>query len=114
MNTWMYLKKLLKLSTIVNDHHLWVLETENKYWHVLEIIVAVVKSLPRHCLASRSSSKILFQHDNGNFINAVEMLSSYEPGMREHLRKVQNTQKKSLKKLVFKVIEFKTYRINVF
>ncbi|KAK9730557.1 hypothetical protein QE152_g14435 [Popillia japonica] len=57
-----------------------LLKLKKKYWlDVLEKIVAVVKFLFRQCLAFQGSSKILFQHDNGNFLKAVEMISSFDP-----------------------------------
>lgn len=98
MNTWVNLKKMLETSTTVNAHHLRILETEKKYWRdVLERIIAIVKYLSTQCLAFQGSSKLLFEQDNGNFLKAVEMIASFDSVMRQHVSRVCNSQKKSVK-----------------
>jgi hypothetical protein len=94
LQTWFNLNKMLKSKTTINNKHLRLLETEKKYWYdVLVRIVAVIKYLSRQCLAFQGSSKQLFIHDNGNFLKAIEMISTFDPVMREHVNRVEKSQK---------------------
>lgn len=92
---WVNLNNMLKTKITVNRMHLRLLESEKKHWYdVIERIIAIIKFLSRQCLAFRGTSKKLYEHNNGNFLKAIEMISSFAV-MREHIRRIELLKSKN-------------------
>ncbi|XP_067126051.1 zinc finger MYM-type protein 1-like [Centruroides vittatus] len=96
VKSWVQLNNMLKNKTTVNQMQLRLLELEKKQWcDVLERIIAVIKFLSHQCLAFRGASKTLYEHDNGNFLKAIEMIASFDSVMQEHIHGIQSSKSDS-------------------
>lgn len=96
IKAWINLNNTLKTNTAINQIQLRLLDVEKKHWYeVIERIIAIIQYLSRQCLALRGKSNKLFEHNNGNFLKAIEMISKFDPVMREHVRRIQQVQDKS-------------------
>ena len=66
-----------------------IINAETNHWYeVLLIIVAITKILGKSCLVFQGARDKLFEHNNGNFLKIVELLSEFDPIMEEHVRRV--------------------------
>jgi hypothetical protein len=57
---------------------------------VLERLVAIIQFLGQQCLASRGSSDILHEENNGNYLKLVELFAKFHSVMAEHLRRIRD------------------------
>lgn len=95
IKSWINLNSILKTNTAINHIQLRLLDVEKKHWYeVIERIIAIIQYLSRQCLAFRGKSNKLFEYNNGNFLKAVEIISKFDPVMREHVRRIQHVQDK--------------------
>ncbi|KAB0803518.1 hypothetical protein PPYR_00488 [Photinus pyralis] len=95
---WIDLEKRLLNLTTIDSKEQRLLEMQVKYWqNVIERLIAIIQFLASQCLAFRGTSTKLFAHNNGNFLQCVQMISKFDPVMSEHLKKIQTFKnKKSL------------------
>ena len=67
---------------------------QTKIWkEILKRILDVTLFLGERGLAFRGTSHKIGESDNGNFLGLLELLSRYDPILREHLDKVAKSQK---------------------
>lgn len=96
IKSWITLSNSLKNNKTVDHLQLKLLDSKKKHWiNVLEIVISVIKFLARQCLAFRGTSKTLYEHDNGNFLKAIEMIASFDSVMEENLHKIVVSETKN-------------------
>ena len=75
----------------VHDNLVNLNETEKRYWRqLLQRIVSVVQFLCARGLAFRGKNKLINSPSNGNYLGILELLSSYDTFLAEHIRKHAN------------------------
>ena len=67
--------------------------TKEKYWRdLLHRILSVILFLGERGLAFRGTSNKIGDHDNGNFLGIIELLSQFDPVLQDHVAKVKQSQ----------------------
>lgn len=103
---WSDLAISLRTGRTIDKREQQLFEAEKRHWFsVIERILHVVRFLSQQNLAFRGSSSQLFEHDNGNFLKIIEMISRFDPVMSEHVRRVQNKQNQHLPTYLGNVIQ---------
>lgn len=71
-----------------------ILSEKLKWREILRRIIDVILFLGERGLAFRGSTQRIGHPDNGNFLGIIELLSHYDPLLREHVTKVAESQAK--------------------
>lgn len=88
---WTELQQRLAKNSTVDKANEAIIDRERKHWQdVLTRILAGVQYLAETNSAFRGSSSTLYERDNGNFLKLMEMLATFDPPMREHLRRIKD------------------------
>lgn len=84
------LSERLKTNTAIDQVSQKLPSLEVKHWkEVFRRLTAIVSHLAECNLAFRGHSDRLFETGNGNFLGQIELMSQFDPMMREHLRRTQ-------------------------
>lgn len=69
-------------------------ETESQYWsEVLKRVVAVIKFISERELAFRGDDQQFGSPQNGNYLGCLELISQFDPFLREHIARFGNAGK---------------------
>ena len=91
---------------LIDTGLVWQFNEEIKYWHqVLERIVAVIKFLSARGLPFRGYDDIIGSVHNGNYLGTLELLSQFDPFLKEHMRKYDKSGKGSTSYLSANICE---------
>lgn len=67
------------------------IKTETNYWvDVLKRVVAVVKFLCERSLSFRGNNEVFGVPNNGNYLGILELISQFDPFLKEHILKYVN------------------------
>ena len=66
----------------------------SKWKELLQRMIDVVLFLGERGLSLRRDTHVIGDVHNGNFLGIIARISQYDPGLREHVTKVQDSQKK--------------------
>jgi hypothetical protein len=56
----------------------------------LEKIVVVIKNHSKNNLAFRRQNKKIYQENNGNFLNLIEMIAEFDKVIQEHIHRIKD------------------------
>ncbi|XP_022845353.1 zinc finger MYM-type protein 1-like [Olea europaea var. sylvestris] len=88
MTNWIELENTLRTKTTIDKGVELLIDAERGHWrHVLIRIIAIVKRLAKNALTFRGDDERLNVENNGLFLQMVEMVSEFDPIMKEHLRR---------------------------
>lgn len=84
----------VKSSARIDKEIVKQIETEKQYWiNVLKRVIAVIIFLAERGLAFRGDSEVFGSPHNGNYLGCLELLSQFDPFLREHIRQFGNPGK---------------------
>ncbi|XP_062085682.1 uncharacterized protein LOC133791782 [Humulus lupulus] len=89
ISSWVELEKRLKMKLTIDASLEEQVNQEKKHWkQVLERILAIVKRLGQNNLAFRGDCEKLYEKNNGNFLQIIELLAEFDSTMQEHVRRI--------------------------
>ena len=90
---WKELEVRLRTENTIDAANQRVVKQEVEHWRqVLERLIGLVRVHAVQNLAFRGSSDKLFMPNNGNFLQFVEYLGSFDPVMKEHIRRIKSDE----------------------
>lgn len=90
---WRAVEIRVKEGTDIQSHLDEELTQRKKYWQeLLQRLLAVILFIAERGLPFRGESSKLGDPHNGNFLGITELLSKYDPLLREHVTKVKESQ----------------------
>ncbi|XP_070664640.1 uncharacterized protein [Malus domestica] len=82
---WLVLQKCKAIDESVQQQ----ISKEKEHWRqVLWRIIAVVKRLAKVTLPFRGDNEMLYEENNGNFLNVIETIVEFDPTMQEHIQRI--------------------------
>ncbi|XP_065659022.1 uncharacterized protein LOC136083546 [Hydra vulgaris] len=91
--TWHDLIKRFKGSFTIDAVQQRQMDETTKHWrHVLERLFSIKKFHGSHNVGLRGTSNKLCNDNNGCFLKIVELLSKFDPVMKEHIRRIKNKE----------------------
>jgi hypothetical protein len=90
MNTWSDLQiRLLKNKTIDKSVQELTNKEKDCWKNVLQIIIAIIKTLDKNNLPFRGTKEKNYQENNGIFLSLIEMITEFDPVMQEYIHRIQ-------------------------
>ncbi|XP_060968116.1 uncharacterized protein LOC115717702 [Cannabis sativa] len=91
MSTWFDLESRLLMNKTIDKHAQERINKEKEHWrNILKRIISLIKCLAKNNLAFHGSHEKIYQENNGNFLSFIEMITEFDPIMKEHIRRIQN------------------------
>ena len=92
---WRELQRRISSGTNIENFLEASIEAESvKWYNVLKRIIDVILFLGQRGLAFRGSSQRIGDSNNGNFLGLIELLSHWDPLLKEHVLRVKESQRK--------------------
>ncbi|KAM1011832.1 hypothetical protein ACFX2C_047128 [Malus domestica] len=89
MSEWIEFERRLQKCKIIDESVQQQISKEKEHWRqVLWRIIVVVKKLAKVTLTFRGDNEKLYEENNGNFLNVIEMIAEFDPTMQEHIRRI--------------------------
>uniref|UniRef100_A0A7N0UUV2 DUF4371 domain-containing protein n=1 Tax=Kalanchoe fedtschenkoi TaxID=63787 RepID=A0A7N0UUV2_KALFE len=67
----------------------WIMVKKRDHWkNVLVRIISIIKFLAKHSIAFRGTKERLYENNNGNFLDLIEMLTEFDLVIQEHVRRI--------------------------
>ncbi|XP_070668502.1 uncharacterized protein [Malus domestica] len=89
MSEWIELERRFQKCKTIDESVQQQISKEKEHWRqVLWRIIAVVKRLAKVTLAFRGDNEKLYEENNGNLLNVIEMITEFDPTMQEHIRRI--------------------------
>jgi len=93
MNDWFEMRERLRCNETIDKVAFEQFKKERDYWkQVIFRIIQLVKFLAKCGLAFRGTHEKLYENNNGNFLALIEMLETFDPIMREHVRRIMSDE----------------------
>lgn len=90
MESWRELETRLEKGQTIERVEMELLQAEVRKWRdILTRLVAIIQSLAERNIALRGTSDRLFQRNNGNFLKEVELISLFDPVLKQHVANVE-------------------------
>ncbi|KAM6571870.1 hypothetical protein CsatA_015950 [Cannabis sativa] len=87
--SWVELEKRVKMKLTIDASLEEQINQEKKHWkQVLERILAIVKRFGQNNLAFQGDREKLYEKNNGNFLQIIELLAEFDSTMQEHVRRI--------------------------
>lgn len=92
-NLQVYTSRILKIGRIDIELQKQI-STEKGYWiKVLQRIISAIKFLATRELAFRGTHERIGEKHNGNYLGLLELISEYDPFLKDHINKTANLGK---------------------
>nr|XP_008358200.2 zinc finger MYM-type protein 1-like [Malus domestica] len=87
MSEWIEFERRLQKCKTIDESVQQQISKEKEHWRqVLWRIIVVVKRLAKVTLTFHGDNEKLYEENNGNFLNVIEMIAEFDPTMQEHIR----------------------------
>ncbi|CAN6719797.1 unnamed protein product [Malus baccata var. baccata] len=89
MSEWIELERRFQKCKTIDESVQQQISKEKEHWRqVLWRIIVVVKRLAKVTLTFCGDNEKLYEENNGNFLNVIEMIAEFDPTMQEHIRRI--------------------------
>ena len=90
MRRWIELERRLQKNLTIDKALQDQINKDREHWRQVFVrIVSVVSFLCKNNLAFRGSTETIYEENNGNFLGIIEMITEFDPIMKEHLLRIQ-------------------------
>ncbi|KAI3681585.1 hypothetical protein L6452_36385 [Arctium lappa] len=91
LRVWSELRLRLSKNETIDKELQEMIKNDTDHWkEVLIRIIATVKCLAKYNIPFRGSNEKLFEESNGNFLGIIQMISEFDPVMKQHFQQIKD------------------------